>query len=50
MKAFLDLRSADVTYDFSKIEAVLDALVATCVAIAEHNFVASKGSRSEPWK
>ncbi|WP_188247403.1 HEPN/Toprim-associated domain-containing protein [Stenotrophomonas maltophilia] len=50
MKAFLNLRSADVSYDFSKIEAVLDAVVAECVAIAEYNFVASKGSRTEPWK
>lgn len=50
MKRFLDLRAAEPAYDFSKIEAVLDAMVAECVAIAEHNFIDSRSSRTEPWK
>lgn len=50
MKRFLDLRTADPGYDFSKIESVLDAMVAECVAIAEHNFIDSRASRTEPWK
>ncbi len=50
MKRFLDLRAADPAYDLSKIEAVLDAMVAECVAIAERNFIDSRASRTEPWK
>jgi hypothetical protein len=41
MKEFLQLRGAGSHYDFSKIENVLDAVVAECVAIAEHNVMAS---------
>lgn len=41
MKKFLSLRSAGAHYDFSKIDQVLDAVVAECVAIAEHNFMTS---------
>lgn len=50
MKAFLNLRSAGAPYEFAKIEAVLNTLVAECVAISEHNFMASRGSRTEPWR
>lgn len=50
MKSFLDLRSADIAYDFSKIETVLDALFSECVTIAEHKFINSGASRAEPWK
>jgi len=41
MKKFLGLRSAGTAYDFSKVGKVLDAVVTECVAIAEHNFMAS---------
>lgn len=50
MKKFLGLRSAGSHYDFSKIDKVLDALVAECVAIAEHNFMTSREGGREPWK
>jgi hypothetical protein len=39
MKDFLQLRSPCASYDTSKIEAVLDALVAECVSIAEHKLM-----------
>ena len=36
MKRFLQLRSAKESYNYERIEAVLDAIVAECVSIAEH--------------
>lgn len=36
MKRFLQLRSAKESYNHERIEAVLDAIVAECVSIAEH--------------
>ena len=41
MKKFLQLRSANGTYKSEKIEAILDAIVAECVAIAEHKEISS---------
>lgn len=41
MKEFLHLRGAGSDYDFSKIDSVLDAVVAECVVIAEHSVMAS---------
>jgi hypothetical protein len=40
LKHFLDLRQIPVGYDASKLEAVLDAIVAECVGIAEHKNIA----------
>jgi hypothetical protein len=39
MKEFLRLRGVDPTYDSTKIEAVLDAIVAQCVSIAEAKLI-----------
>jgi hypothetical protein len=41
MKNFLKLKQPIGSYDTSKIEAVLDALVAECVSIAEHKLMAT---------
>ena len=41
MKRFLQLRSPCASYDTSKIEAVLDALFAECVSIAESKLMAT---------
>lgn len=46
MKEFLGLRSADPTYDSTKIEAVIDALVAKCVSIAEAKLAVTIPERS----
>jgi len=35
MRRFLDLREVGVGYDLSKLEKILDALIAECVSIAE---------------
>ncbi|MEQ8315914.1 MAG: HEPN/Toprim-associated domain-containing protein [Phycisphaerales bacterium] len=39
MKDFLNLRIANTNYDSTKIEAVLDAIVAQCVSIAEAKLI-----------
>lgn len=41
MKDFLQMRYPDQTYDKRRIESVLDALVAQCVAIAEEQLIAT---------
>ncbi len=41
MRHFLDLRTSSEEYDRSKIEALLDALIAECVSIAEQKLMST---------
>lgn len=41
MRRFLDLRSGAEDYDYGRIEAVLDAIIAECVFIAEQRQISS---------
>jgi hypothetical protein len=47
MKEFLGLRAASGSYDFAKIDKVLDALVAECVGIAEHSALTERPEGQE---
>jgi hypothetical protein len=46
-KRFLNLRTRDSNYDFSRLESVLEHIVATCVSIAAASKLAESGLELE---